>query len=244
MITLISNVYNEEFILPFFLEHYNNEVDRMIIFLDQDTTDNSPSILARYPKVEVRPLYFEEGHDDIVRDRIIHQAYQELEEGWVILADSDEFVFHKEYSLNHAINKAEKLGFNVLCSDMGTPFRHHSEKDLDSIVKPIWSQRRYGIQYFYDRQFYKPILAKAGLNVTWQVGRHHIDGDFRQAPYALNGAHWCFADPIIMQQRFLRREARRAPINKAMGWGTNYKDYTPDTYLTFLKEHENDPLLF
>ncbi len=43
-VEIITSVYNEEFLLPFFLKHYS-WVDKINIIYDQDSNDNTLQII-------------------------------------------------------------------------------------------------------------------------------------------------------------------------------------------------------
>jgi glycosyltransferase involved in cell wall biosynthesis len=46
-VTLISHIYNEEYLLPSWLEHHKNMVDEIVI-VDYNSTDSSLEICKRY----------------------------------------------------------------------------------------------------------------------------------------------------------------------------------------------------
>lgn len=54
-IHLYAACWNEERIIPFFLQHYEPLVDRIIIY-DDHSTDRSVELLRASPKVEIRPF--------------------------------------------------------------------------------------------------------------------------------------------------------------------------------------------
>lgn len=244
-LTIISNFYNEELLAPFFMEHYKNEADRFIIFIDQDTTDRTEEIVLSYPNVETRPLVFPDKMHEYMRNDYIRGAYNELKEGWAVIVDADEFVFQKNSSIKEVITKSEPLGYNVIRSFMWTPFRHHDDKDLDSSLLPIVNQRRHGVIRFYEEQYHKPIIVKSGLNLTWHVGHHTIaTGTYYLAPYSLQGVHWCFADPSIIEKRLLKKWERMSQFNKDHKFGFELEQYTNETTAELIKEHLNDPILF
>ena len=54
-IHLYAACWNEERIIPFFLQHYEPLVDRIVIY-DDRSTDRSVELLRASPKVEIRPF--------------------------------------------------------------------------------------------------------------------------------------------------------------------------------------------
>ncbi|MGD9162446.1 MAG: hypothetical protein PVG39_28830 [Desulfobacteraceae bacterium] len=66
MLETLTFVYNEEFLLPFYLKHYNF-CDKLNIIYDTDSTDNTLELLKSNPKVNIIPFTFEDGMDDRVK---------------------------------------------------------------------------------------------------------------------------------------------------------------------------------
>ena len=56
-IELITMWYNEEFLAPFFLNHYS-WVDKIHIILTPVPTDRTEAIAKRYPNVEIEYFWF------------------------------------------------------------------------------------------------------------------------------------------------------------------------------------------
>jgi hypothetical protein len=95
-VTLITVCKNEEVLMPFFLRHYADIVDKIYLF-DNCSTDNSMKIAAKCPKVEIRS--FDTGGllRDEVHVKIKNQFYTSMKlDGWIIAIDFDEFLYHKD----------------------------------------------------------------------------------------------------------------------------------------------------
>lgn len=92
-IELITMWYNEEFLAPFFLNHYS-WVDKIHLILDADTTDRTEAIARQYPNVEIEQFRFPDMMNDILKVNKFNEKYRSLKDAeYVILADSDEFIF-------------------------------------------------------------------------------------------------------------------------------------------------------
>lgn len=246
-VTIVSCFYNDEFIAPFFMEHYKNEVDRFIICLDKDTTDSTKEVLLKYPNVEFKPLVFTDGWDEVERNTCIEEAYKSITDGWVIMADSDELIFNEEFiPLKEIFNLAEQEDTNLIRTVFRTPFRHKDDVDLDPTVIPIVYQRRHGVRSWVPGQDnFKPNIVKHGLNVHWGVGLHTVDaGEYKVSSHVLTCAHWAAADPEIWRQRYLNRQARLSAKSINHGWGVHYRNDNVSTYMNTVNLHMNDSQVF
>lgn len=252
-VSVISAWYNEELIAPYFLNHYDEFVDEYYIILDSDTNDRTMSILQDNPKVNILPFQYPNGFDDLLKVDLMSQVYRSIKEGWVIVVDSDEFVFRTTGGCNTIKDKLYSLDinsgdYNVIGAELWHPYRNINDKDLDPSIKPIINQRRYGVKYnkHSDEVHYiKPCVAKAGLDVRWGAGQHHLHGNYNRCPDNLNGVHWQYADPqLVIDRHTKNRIGRNGPRNISMGCSTHFADFTEDKVLQECKDHLNDGRLF
>lgn len=234
MITVLSMAYNEEFLLPFFLKHYD-WVDKIIIFYDMDSTDKTLEILKSNSKVEIRPFKFPDGMDDIKKIELLTKEYLRIQEGWVLLVDIDEFIFANRTIINSISEyiPAVKVKF-------GNVYRHVSENDLD-INLAIETQRRHG---YFDPVYNKPIIVRAGLNISWSPGNHAIQG-LNASDLGLLGAHWANADPVFcVDRRVANRSARQSKVNLSQGLTTQHHNLTVEKVLAECEKYSHAPLLW
>lgn len=94
MICLITLTYNSEKILPFFLRHYSKFCDKMI-FYDNESTDNTASIINSFPNTEVRTFTTNNELNEAAFLEIKNNAWKENRDyDWQIVVDCDEFLHH------------------------------------------------------------------------------------------------------------------------------------------------------
>ena len=196
-IELITMWYNEEFLAPFFLQHYNY-ADRINILYDTDTTDNTKKICEQYPNVRIIPFHFPNMMDDEIKRDLINDLYSKIDADWVLSVDSDEFAFLKEhnffiYDFRNFLAADKKHDiYNVMLYQV---YRHITDKDLDPDL-PAVPQRRHGdpnISVGINALYKKPILVRGNLSINWEPGCHSIryGRDPRAvAPQHVLGAHW------------------------------------------------------
>jgi hypothetical protein len=233
-IETLTMVYNEEFLLPFFLKHHAGLVDRFNVIYDTDSTDRTLEILKANEKVNIIPFTFPDGMDDQLKVDRINEAYQGIDADFVINVDVDEFVF---------INRRQLLWDSPIASrvKLYNVYRHVTESDLD-IDKPIAEQRRHG---HFDAAFYhKPIIVKPRLSIKWTLGNHHLTGcEIRD--FGFVGAHWANADLCFcLERRMKNRKARQSKYNLERGLTWQHHHCTEESIRQECKAHENDPQVF
>ena len=234
-IVTLTAVYNEEFLLPFYLNHYR-WCDAHYILYETTTTDQSLSLLQR-PNVHLVPTTSPEGIDDAEKTRALNQAYRDLEADVVLCVDADEFI-HTDRAQVEQMMSASPVVIVTLCD----VFRHHTESDLDPNL-PVKEQRRYGKCY---NEYQKPCLARTGLpeDVFWTLG-HHGMHNVTPANYGIMGSHWVNADPCFsIKRRVHDRSERLSPNNYANRYGTQHFWLNEDQIRQKLLEHSHDPQLW
>ena len=93
VIHLYTLCWNEEKLLPFFLDHYRDKVDAIFVY-DNGSTDRSLEILAAEPHVTV--THFDTPPDSFVFEELrLSEAMWQASRGvadWVVILDIDEFL--------------------------------------------------------------------------------------------------------------------------------------------------------
>jgi len=246
-------MYNEQFLLPFFLKHYD-WVDKINVIYDQDSNDNTLNILTSNPKVNVIPFRFPDMMDDFLKVKKIDEAYKNLHDpSRILLVDADEFIFIDRGML-------ERIKYPVVNVKLFNVYRHISEGDLD-VSKPVKEQRRHGV---FVKMYNKPIIVKTGLDLIWGVGNHKISSlhFYNKARYIMAnfitrrrlaiaydcgiiGAHWVNADPCFCVERRIKgRRDRQSKFNLERGLTAQHHNISAESVLAECKMHENDPIVF
>jgi hypothetical protein len=235
-VELITCMYNEEFLAPFFLNHYS-WVDRITILLDSATDDNTWGIASKYKNVVFAPFAMLEGMDDGEKSRQISNTYQSSTVDWIIVADADEFIFIDKSNLESIADDDQAV--SVMLFDV---YRNVAESDLYPL-QSIQSQRSHGC---LDNRYIKPSIVRGGLSdISWGPGHHHLFGtaNYKQVPFT--GAHWANADlSFCIDRRIKGRRDRQSVNNKTMGWSTQNWGITEDSIRLECELHRNDPKLW
>ncbi|MDD2850974.1 MAG: glycosyltransferase family 2 protein [Desulfuromonadaceae bacterium] len=241
-IELITMWYNEEFLAPFFLNHYS-WVDKIHILLDADTDDNTEKIAARYPNVSVEYFKFPNMMDDLIKSRKINEKYRSITDAdYIIVVDSDEFILCNRLTdvvKDHIILKDKSIYFAVLWQI----YQHEHDIRPDP-SKPVYPQRRHGDPTIANCNI-KPVVVKAGLNLVWGVGNHSVVLDGKHMSWLtphvdvmsehgvsvrpvdmMQGAHWRLFD---LNETINRRIRNRANRQSQVNLSTNLSSHLHKT---------------
>lgn len=242
-ITTITCFYNEEYLIPFYMNHYwwaDN-----IIAIVSESEDRTRALLEADHRVKIEDFKFPEGRfdDGLKRDainyQVAHSAYD-----WAIICDSDEFVWFG----GRPYDDARKVILEVpprdtyLIARFWDVFRTAGDADLDPLNVPIIHQRRHGF-----RKHLKPCVVRGRSGIQLDVGAHNLlpVGNRVRSEFDCDGAHWQNADPVFAVNRRVRdRGARLSQTNISSGWGFEHLNIGERAVLDYCKEHSNDPKCF
>lgn len=135
--------WNEEAMLPFMFDYYEQFVDRFTIY-DNYSDDNSKNIIRSHPNTEIIP-FRTDGFNDTVHNDIKNNCWKQSrgKADYVIVCDTDEFIYHCD--IHQAITQLK-------C-------------DKYSIVKP-YGYNMYSTNYpVYDSQHLLTDQVKRGIRV-------------------------------------------------------------------------------
>lgn len=221
----ITFVYNEEFLLPYYLKHYDF-VDRFNIIYDEDSNDKTLEILLGNKKVNTIFYKFPDMMDDDLKAKFINKLYAGLTDTWVLNVDVDEFIFLN----SEPIEKINSVALHEV-------FRHKDDGNL-SLNISVKAQRCHG---FLDQRYIKPIVVKSGLGIAWTPGNHTIRG-LETPPALYEGAHWSNADPCFcVNRRVKNRKERQSQHNLQAKLTYQHHNITEKDVINYCKEHEDDP---
>lgn len=232
-VEVITCMYNEEFLAPFFLNHYR-WVDQITVLYDRTSTDQTEAILRKGENVHLIPFTMPDGKlDDNLKAIKISQTYAKSTADWVIIVDADEFVFIGKEDLECIFKD-----FGLVQVALYDVYRHVSETDLDP-TKPIKDQRSHGLSGDI-----KPSLARSGLPIYWGPGQHNTNGVVKPHPWIFSGAHWSNADLCFcIDRRIHGRKERISVANVGNCWGAQNFQITEAEIRELCKKHEHDPLI-
>ena len=165
MITHIySIVRNDEYILPYFLRHYSTFANKIFI-IDDHSTDKTREIAKAHPKVELLDFEYNRGFNEDDFSNSLESNYKKSkgEADWIMCADSDEFIYHKEMS--NVLKEQRELGTQVLKTE---GFMMIS-KNLPKGRGQIYDENKEGIPM---KQYGKTVIFDPNIDVFFGHGRH------------------------------------------------------------------------
>lgn len=227
--TIISHFYNEEYLLPWWLEHHKKHFNHGIM-INYASTDSSVSIIRQmcpdWTIINSRNQFFDA--------KLIDDEVSDIEStvtGWKTCLNTTEFLVG-DYSL---MNNTPEQEITVPCFIMvdAEPERSPTHKI------PLIEQKYYGIHYHgRDPLARRPRLIHNKKRVNYPLGRHFPDFNTDKLKVLWYG--WSPFNRKTLDRK-LQIQNRIPEADKAMGLGTqhitdennlNYifrKDYFPFT---------------
>jgi glycosyltransferase involved in cell wall biosynthesis len=205
--------YNEEVMLPYFLRHYSEFCDRIIVY-DNYSTDRTEEICKQNPKVEVRK--YDSGNqirDDIYL-QIKNNCWKDSEADWVIVVDMDEFVYHE-----NIVGVLESTWATVIEPPM---FNMISEK-LPKGAGQIYDEVKFGLPGGAKRNMFRPGEIR---EINYEPGCHGATPEgniiFEEGT-KIKTLHFRYLSKQYLIDRNALSNKRLSEVNKKMGWGVHYK---------------------
>jgi glycosyltransferase involved in cell wall biosynthesis len=218
--------------MQYFLNYYKEFCDKIIIY-DNESTDNTLEIIKSCKNAEIRTWNSDNQIDDLKYLQIKENAYKESRgvADWVIICDTDEFIYHpnlltvlKNYKAQ-GINFPKTRGYNVI------------PNCIPDLTDNLPVKYQCGVRYpiFDKRAIFNPML-----DIKYEIGCHYSNTpsgavDSPEADIALMHFKMLNLNYYVYRQYVLGK--RLSNYNKQQGWGKEYL-YTPEQskldYLNFL----------
>lgn len=212
-------VWNEEFLLPYFLQHYR-WAERIVVY-DNESTDRTADIAAADPRVKVRENRSGGVSSNIARRDLRNACWKEArgKADWVALVDADEFLYHPdilaflEYLHRRGTALAIPFGWDMISET--TP----------SGPEPLIEQVRFGAPA---RFYSKPCLfCPARIEeLNAQAGGHEAAPSPSTARVDRLGMFWLLHYKHLGWEYFLRRHRllyERSHADRRQGMSKHYE---------------------
>ena len=232
----MSNCYNEEKIMPFYLDYYLNfiKADKIVIY-DGGSTDNTPNIVKNYPNIEF--IVEDKGKMDernLKDNRNEGWKKYRYDYDWIIVCDMDEFIYHP--NLRNLLHKYDLEGITVPLI---------SGYDMVSNDFPDFKKGKY-LPSFIQNGVHEPIwlnksaVFKPGVvNINYDFGTHSCSptGNVKysvESNIKLLQYKWLSHEYVT--NKSLESSLRLSDWNLETGMASHYKAYAKTTKEDFDKK--------
>ena len=218
-IRLYTVCWNEARMLPYFLRHYEQFCDSIVVY-DHKSDDGSAEILDAHPLCERRSLSNAKGLDDGVLLDIKCHVWKECRDrfDWVICCDVDEFLYHPDlpgYSqdcLNRGVSIPAPTGWQMVSDD----FPSSAGQLYDHVMTGFEDS-------FYNKRIvFNPTLVQ---EINYSPGCHaaHPQGVVcEDADPDLKMLHFKYLGLEYLKSRYAELAAQLSDFNRAHGFGWHY----------------------
>lgn len=167
IIHVYSIMHNEEFLLLYFLRHYETFADKIFI-IDDHSTDKTVEIAKANPKVKILKYKYKQGlvEQDFNRTfKYYSDKYSRGVADWVICVDADEFILNPD--IRKKMRKMKQYGFKALRTTAYTMLSDHLPKKQGQ----IYDELQYGVRSL---GFDKPCIFNPEIDIEFGDGRHRL----------------------------------------------------------------------
>jgi hypothetical protein len=232
-VSVFTLTRNEEMILPFFLKHYSEFADEIVVY-DNKSTDRTIDIAKNWPNVRVE--HYDTGGvtDDSKHRDLKNSIWRGTGPGWKIVVDCDEFIWYvdkqRKSLVRHILAQYANHGIYIPPIE-GWEMVGDKDPTYDGTCH-IWEIIRHGVRdgktTMYDKRavFKFPEVQDMGFD----VGAHHMRPRF-SAGTDSNRAVGTAARPLKLlhfKYTSLDKVQRRAtatplsPWNRRVGCGLRH----------------------
>lgn len=258
-IKVVCKVYNEAFLLPFFLKHYRFADQIHVLLTPSNDMTQAVVRSASWANVIDEEVLCPDGIDDRLLNTKLNEvlARPTKDFDWFMVVDVDELIWPFDgLGVDLPITPPRVQRFlsqvpqdiAVLEAKMYQVYRHKTDSALALGYEPV-TQRRHGNP---DRQaengwYIKPSVFRTNLGIQLTPGQHALQKSAH--PVAdwprFDGAHWAMADESFCITRRCRdRRDRLSQVNKQNNFGIHVFDAKEQELLDFCRARENSPRVF
>lgn len=223
-IHVYTTCWNEEKILPFFLLHYEQFADKIVVY-DNMSNDHSAEIIDAHPLCERREFNTEGRFNELTLQKIRNTAWMESREtaDWVIVCDSDEFIYHPNFI--RYLENCKEREITVLHPHGYNMFADYTPQPGQQIWKqiktgtPSWL---YSKKAVFDPKKIKVMNFRPGSHICAPKGVVNIERD-----QALKLLHYKFIGGLdTVEEKWGNYGQRQSLSNRLLflSWEFNKKD--------------------
>jgi glycosyltransferase involved in cell wall biosynthesis len=216
-IDVFTLAYNEEVLLPYFLRHYGEFADRIVLY-NNCSTDGTVAIALNHPKVEIRSFDTDNEIRDDKMQWLKNNCWKGSKADWVMIVDVDEIFWHPDI-----------VGYLEMCLTGGVTIIKPHGFDMVSGGVPrdpvqIYDQIRWGVR---NPKFDKCCVFRPDklLGICYEPGAHTARPKGTVVYPKPNGTkllHYRWLGLNWVLGRWYARSKRLSEINLKHRWGHEY----------------------
>lgn len=227
--------YNEEYLMPFFLQHYFFNVGvKEITIYDNYSTDGTENIILafskQYPDKKVNVIKYDSGNT--IRDdmyiQIKNTCWQHSNAEWVVVCDMDEFLYFKN-PVNETLRMLSDRNMDIvrckgyeMVGDYIPVFTHYENPVRITELLPYGAAR--------GEVHNKCLLFRSSVPyMNYGYGAHsaYNKGELYESEGDILMLHYKFISLPYLIDAYAARAKRLSDFNKQHGFGFHY-NYTPE----------------
>ena len=224
-IHLYAVLWNEAPLLPYFFRHYDQFVERYVMY-DNGSTDGTLDMLRAHPRVEVRPYVTAGTSVCVTGAQLKSQCWKESrgQADLVIVCDVDELLWHP--NLSNYLQQAVSRGLTLLRAT-GWQLVHPT---FPTTPGQIYDEVKTGFRAggFNKSCIFNPVAVH---EINYSVGAHDNTPTgfvYRDADPELRLLHCKYLGVDYLIQRYAELKPRLLSGDLQHGWGSHYLQTAAD----------------
>ena len=210
-LTVYTLTFNEEFMLPKFIEHYRGMFPGCkIVIYDNESTDRTRTI-ADFYRCEVISNKTEGKLNDVRYLEIKNNCWKDAGTDWVCIADADE---HLNIDDNELFRQ-DQQGVSVIRSQGWNMVNMKDNMNFKGITHGVRA-KSYDKVYMFKRSMIREIHYSPGCHSA------NIIGKVQESSKVYDCFHYKYVNPDFMVARHKVFASRLSEVNKTKGYGFHY----------------------
>jgi len=172
-ITVYTVCFNEQLMLPHFLNHYSRIANRIVLY-DNQSTDNSVSLARTYPNIEIHSFDTNGRLSELTLTSIRENCWKNDIADYVIVCDVDELLYCDNtdlrdfLSLRSDYSVFQPLGFEMVADRFPSDYTRSIHEQVQVGVY----SRGYSKMVLFDPKCISAMNFSPGSHYAYPTGRH------------------------------------------------------------------------
>jgi glycosyltransferase involved in cell wall biosynthesis len=220
-ITLYTFCYNEQEMLPYFLNHYSKIVDKIVVY-NNESTDSSIDILNSFKgcEIEIRDYITNNEYQEESLIKLKNNCWKNEESDYVIVLDIDEILYHpnlREFlESNPDYDYFKPMGYDMVGDSVPTDYT----KQIYEIIINGAPSTNFCKKALFKRKFVNETNFSYGAHDANYKGKRALN------EYISNGdlklLHYKCIDLEYVITKNKNYSKRRSEYSKKFGLGLHY----------------------